>query len=231
MNAIPARQQRRPRTSPRNEVTPASALITSIFLVFMSTGLVAQTAAQVFTSAAGEFRLTLATPLVRCARDPNASTNGGTWLPVSWCRPDVCEDQALPPDSTMVCIAYNGSEFAGKVAFGAGALFVARVRKAGSETVCLQAESEWSVPSWRKAKIADQPSVRFRTVERWMMHERQSVIYRVFHAGTCYEIGIQRVHNSTAPYDPGTYKMFTPQDEARVQVRLRDALQSFRFTN
>jgi hypothetical protein len=143
----------------------------------------------------------------------------------------VCEDQDLPAGSAVACLAYVGDEFSEKVAFGAGALFVAQVQMASTENSCRQGQPGWIPQSTGNSTMAGEQAAQFRSEDRWMMHYRESVIYRVFHRGKCYEIGIQRVHNSTAPYDPGTFKEFTPQDEATVQRRLGQALQTFRFLN
>ncbi len=190
----------------------------------------AQTPAEVFTSPKGEFRLTYSPPLVRCARNPTQPVEGGAWLPDS-CRREVCEDQSLPSASTIACVAYSGDEFSEKPGFGAGALFVAGVANASTKELCLQANPAWNIQSRGNSTIADEPSAQFHTVENWMMHERVSIIDRVFHAGTCYEIGIQRVHVNTGAYESGTFKEFTSQDEAKVRQRLRRALQSFRFSH
>jgi len=186
--------------------------------------------AQAPTSPKGEFRMAYAPPLVRCLRDPTHPVEDGAWLPDS-CRREVCEDQALPSASTVVCVGYAGDEFSEKVAFGAGAFFVAEVAKASTKELCLQGERDWNIQSRVASTINDKSAAQFRTTENWMMHSRDSVIERVFNNGACYEIGIQRVHNSTGPFEAGTFKEFTAQDEATVQHRLREALQSFRFLN
>ncbi len=205
--------------------------VVALLLFSVSTGPLAQTPAQVMTSSSGEFRFEYYPPLVRCARSPAQSADGGAWLPDASCQTAVCEDQDSPSASTDACLAYAGDEFSGKVAFGAAAFFVAEVQTAVTENVCLQGEPGWTHQSGGTSRIAAEPAAQFRSEERWMMHYRESVIYRVFHRGKCYELGIQRVHNSTGPYDPGTFKEFTPQDEATVQHRLGQALQTFRFLN
>jgi hypothetical protein len=205
--------------------------VAAISLLTISAGLLAQAPVQVFTSPQGDFRFAYSPPLVRCARNATQPSDGGAWLPESWCRNDVCQDQALPSDSTVACLAYAGDEYSKKVAFGAGAFFVAEVEKAATEKLCLQGDAGWTRQSIGISKFTDEPSAQFRTTDRWMMHSRDSVIDRVFHRGTCYEIGIQRVHNNTEPYDPGSFEEFTARDEATVQHRLRQALQSFRFLN
>jgi hypothetical protein len=209
---------------------PVRTSVAAILFYSLSTGLSAQSPAQVFTSPKGEFRMAYSPPLVRCLRDPTQPAQDGAWLPDS-CRREVCEDQALPAGSTVVCVGYAGDEFSEKVAFGAGAFFVARVAKASNKELCLQGERGWNIKSRVASTINHEPAARFRTTENWMMHSRDSVIERVFNDGACYEIGIQRVHNSTGPFEAGTFKEFTTRDEATVQHRLRETLQSFRFLN
>jgi hypothetical protein len=205
--------------------------IAAILFLFISTGPLAQTPAQVVASPRGEFQMAYSPPLVRCERRSTEPADGGAWLPKSSCRSDVCEDQDSPSAGTVVCLAYAGEEFSEKVAFGAGAIFVAEVQESSAEISCQQGQPGWIRRRTGKSTIADAPAAQFHASERWMMHSRDSVIYRVFHRGKCYEIGIQRVHNSTGPYEPGTFQEFTPQDEAKVQQRLGQALRTFRFLN
>ncbi|MGC1521038.1 MAG: hypothetical protein WA803_05815 [Steroidobacteraceae bacterium] len=204
--------------------------VAAILVYSLLTGPLAHSRAQVFTSPQGEFRIAYSLPLVRCLRDSAHPAQDGAWLPDS-CRREVCEDPALPSASTVACVAYGGDEFSQKVAFGAGAFFVAAVAKASTKDLCLQGEADWNIQSRVDSTINDEPAVQFRTAENWMMHSRDSVIDRVFRRGACYEIGIQRVHNSTGPFEAGTFKEFTAQDEATVQHRLREVLRSFRFLN
>lgn len=199
--------------------------------MFISTAVVAQTRAVTFTSPKGEFQLAYSPSLVQCARDPTQAADHSSWVPDSWCHNSVCEDLESPSTGTVACFAFIGDAFSRKVAFGAGALFVAEVADAATASSCLQGDPGWNVQGTGETKIASLPSAQFRTVANWMMHSRDSDIYRVFHRGKCYEIGTQRVHNGTAPYDAGTFKEFTARDEATVQRALRQALQSFRFLN
>lgn len=204
---------------------PAAA----IFLMLLSTAVVAETPALTIASPKGEFQLAYPSSLVQCTREPAPAADPSSWVPDSWCRNYVCEDLDSPSTITVACFAFVGDAFSGKVAFGAGALFIAEVANAATASSCLQGDSGWNVQSKGEARIAALPAAQFRTVDNWMMHSRDSDIYRIFHRAKCYEIGIQRVQNSTAPYDPGTFKEFTARDEATVQRGLRQALLSLRF--
>jgi len=206
-------------------------LVAAILVLGISSPLLAQTTTQVFTTPKGAFQFNYDSPLVRCARVPTSAEGGNEWIPFPSCQNGVCEDQALPSASTAACVAYPHDEFSKKVAFGAAAFFVAEVESGSTAPVCLQADPAWQTESSANSTLADEPSAQFRTVDHWMMHARDSVIYRVFHQGKCYEIGIQRVQVNTTAYDPGTFEEFTARDDARVEHRLGQVLRSFRFLN
>jgi hypothetical protein len=56
-------------------------------------------------------------------------------------------------------------------------------------------------------------------------------LYRIFHAGKCYQLSLSITMTSIGNYDPGTIKEFTSADRERVLNYLRSILKSFRFTD
>jgi len=187
--------------------------------------------AKVFTSPAGEFQIAFDPVLVQCARRTAAADDGSAWTPLPSCLNTVCEDADSPGASTLVCIAYPGERFSKKPAFGAAAFFVAKLSSAPTETSCATADPGWDVESRASVMISGLPAVQFHTVDHWMMHAKNSTIYRSFDRQKCFEFGIQRLQINTGAYDAGSFDEFTAQDDAEVQQALDRVLQSLRFTN
>jgi hypothetical protein len=199
-----------------------------------------RSAPQVFASPQHDFQLSYPPPLVQCAAQSNGADGESAWTPFPACQTAVCEDADVLSANTLACIAYPQTEFARKPAFGAGAFYIALVTAPGDARSCLSADPGWDleeVPASGSAAAPAQPTIggetaaRFRSVDHWMMHARSSVIYRVYHARKCYELGVQRVEVNTGAFDPGSFEAFTPADQARVEQALDLVLRSLRFLN
>ncbi len=201
-----------------------------------------RTALQVFASPQHDFQFSYAPPLVQCAAQSNGADGGSAWTPFPACQTAVCEDADVLSASTLACIAYPQAQFARKPAFGAGAFYIASVTAPTDAHACLSADPGWDLEDapapgpadgiqGGEPTIAGETAARFRSVDHWMMHARTSVIFRIFHARKCYELGIQRVEVNTGAFDPGSFEAFTPADQARVEQALEQVLRSLQFLN
>ena len=131
---------------------------------------------------------------------------------------------------TMACFAYLNEKFKEKPAFVAAAFYVLRIPAAKSEKACLAKSPNWYVIS-EKAHPTVINHIVFKTFEigdNWTSGGQDGPVYRTFHKGTCYELGIQNVF-SRGEYDPGTVKKFTQKDAMEVKTALQQALNSFVF--
>jgi hypothetical protein len=200
----------------------------------------AQTSLKTFTNPDGFFRFQYADILVNCApqQTPASPIESGTSegaQPVTSIS-DSCVSQGAICDGpgsggrAMACLAYPKEKFKDKPHFVVASFFVSEIRSAKTENLCLKGSPDWYVINSKKGTTTIN-HVTFRTFEigdNWTGHGQFGPVYRTFHNGKCYELGIQTVI-SRAEYDPGTFKEFTKKDWSEVEGRLRQALNSFVF--
>ena len=127
----------------------------------------------------------------------------------------------------LACLAYPKERFRDKPLFVAAAFFVSEIQSAKDEKACLKGSTDWFVIN-AKAGTTMINHVSFTTFEigdNWAGGGQSG---RTFHAGRCYELGVQTVI-SRAAYDPENDKAFSRQDRSEVEGRLKQALDSFVF--
>jgi len=190
----------------------------------------AQAGLQTFTSSDGVFQFKYSPVLVHCAPQGTREGYPGSWVPAEAClsQDGVC-DEAASSATTIVCFAYPNDNFRNKPTFSAAAFFVAEVRAATTKRACLKGSQNWLIEGAQNARINTFHVRLFRISDAWTSGGQTGEIYRVFHTGRCYELGIQEAHTSSGAYDSGTIQEFTRRDQAEVDRRLRQALHSFRF--
>jgi hypothetical protein len=206
----------------------------------LAIGRSAQQSLKTFTSSDGLFRLQYPEMLVNCAPQQTAAspTESGASeqvQPVTTIS-DSCLSQGAICDgpgsggAAKACFAYPKEEFKDTPHFVAASFFVSEIQSAKTENACLKGSPDWFVTS-SKAGTTTINHVTFKTFEigdNWAGGGQSGPVYRTFHKGKCYELGIQTV-TSRAEYDPGTVKEFSKKDGAEVEGRLRQALNSFVF--
>jgi hypothetical protein len=114
--------------------------------------------------------------------------------------------------------------------FVAATAFIAEIKSGTNRRTCLEGSLNWFVIS-PEAKNITINHVTFREFEvgdNWAGGGQSGPVYRTFHNGVCYELGIQEVI-SRAAYDPDRDKPLTPEDRAEVQKPLAQVLNSFVF--
>jgi hypothetical protein len=208
----------------------------------LSITLPAQDHLRTFTSPDGAFRFKHSDVLVDCMSEQtqaNATTSSVpqvfTGRPVGSSVPDSCVSQGgicgdeQSEARTIACYAYPKSKFKEKPTFSAAAFFVAEVKEATTEKVCLAGSQYWNIERAESSKINGVTFKRFEISDHWTSGGQAGPVYRAFHDGKCYELGIQLANSSPGAYDPGTIKEFTQKDWNEVQGRLKQALNSFRF--
>ena len=183
----------------------------------------AQTSLKTFTSLDGVFRFQYPYMLINC-RSPQNSTSGSCMSQGGICMGPGSEG------ATLACFAYPNERFKDKPSFVTATFYVSEIQAATVEKACLEKSPNWYVIS-SKASTTTINHVIFETFEigdNWTSGGQYGPVYRTFHDGKCYELGIQNVI-SRAEYDPGTVKEFTKKDSFEVESRLRQALNSFVF--
>ena len=196
----------------------------TIFLVSgLAIAAAAQTSLKTFTGPDDIFRFQYAATLVNCM-SPQSPASGSCMS-----QGDICIGPGSE-GSTLACFAYPNERFKDKPSFVAATFYVSEIQAATAEKACLEKSPNWYVISSKKSMTTIN-HVIFKTFEigdNWTSGGQYGPVYRTFHDGKCYELGIQNVV-SRAEYDPGTVKKFTENDESEVEGRLRQCLNSFLF--
>jgi hypothetical protein len=195
----------------------------------LSIPLLAQTTLRTFTSPDGIFQFKYSDLLVDCTSVGPQENGAGSSLPESCIsQGGLCGD-ASSDASTIACYAYPRDRFKDKPAFVAAAFFAAEFKAATSRKTCLEG-SQWNVEGIESATINGAHFKVFHVSDNGMGNSLDEHLYRTFHQGKCYELGIQTATSTRGEDDPaGTIKEFTKKDSDEVQGRLKHAVHSFRF--
>lgn len=138
-------------------------------------------------------------------------------------------------ESAVVCVVYPESKYAG-TNFEAAAFQEREIDGATSASACLTPPMK--APNGAEFDIATKAPKRIINgvsflhginSEGAMGHYMNTDLYRAFHKGGCYELGINIETTSFANYDPGTVKEFTTGDQERVRGELATIVDSFKF--
>ncbi len=213
-----------------NEVLIRMKQLVALCLCGLSIPLLAQTKLRTFTSSDGVFQFKYPDLLVDCT-SPGKHYNGSASSVSESCLSQgaVCDGPGSG-GSALACFAYPKETFKDKPYFVIASFFVSEIKPVKTEQQCLKGSPDWFVLS-SKARTTKINHVSFKTFEigdNWTSGGQSGPVYRTFHNGTCYELGMQTVI-SRAVYDPGTVKAFTKNDGAEVESRLGEALNSFVF--
>jgi hypothetical protein len=196
----------------------------------LSIALSAQTTLRTFTSRDGAFQFKYSSTLIRCEILRAEKGEGNSWVPADACLSQVgiCDDDDSPAVTT-VCLAYPKYELKGKPEFDSAAFFLAQVA-ATTPKACFEAAPDWLVRNTENTVVGSVHARHFHTSDAGLGRNQEGDIYRVFHGKTCYELGIEVSTTDPGAFDPGTFNQFTKRDKAEVRARLKQALDSFRFS-
>jgi len=201
-------------------------ILIALCLCGLSIPLHAQATLRTFTSPDGIFQFKYSDALVNCASAGPHENGTGSSVPESCMSQGSICDGPGSGGTAMACFAYRKD----KPHFVAESFFVSEIESAKTENVCLKGSPDWLVIK-SKAGTTTINHVTFKTFEigdNWLGGGQSGPVYRTFHKGKCYELGIQTV-TSRAVYDPGTVKKFTKKDSSEVESHLRQPLNSFLF--
>jgi hypothetical protein len=139
----------------------------------------------------------------------------------------MCDDGG-GDTKTIACFAYPKDKFQDKPTFIAATFFVAEAPGLKTEQACLQRSPNWMVTGTRKATINGVHFGVFEIGDNWTSGGQWGPIYRAFHGGKCYELGLQTAM-VRGGYDDEVVKRFTKEDAQDVDGKLKEALHSFEF--
>jgi len=106
---------------------------------------------------------------------------------------------------------------------------VTDIDEATTDKLCLQGSRYWfQTETVRTTQLNGISFKVFEIADNWAGGGQWGPVYRTFRDNKCYELGIQTVMGGDG-YDAETLKKFTNEDSAKVQLRLKQALNSFTF--
>ena len=175
---------------------------------------------QTYTAPDGAFTFRYWSELVNCAHDPGE--NCAAYHPV--CDGAVGEDQ-----TSIVCLAYRRNKYTDTQAFEAATFSIEVLNYGTRSEDCLATPSEEKYLEPRGMKTIH--GVVFAVYEFGEGGMNQGVggrIYRAFHRGKCYQLGINVATADAQVFDPPARDL-TAADWREVNGRLERARDSFRF--
>lgn len=193
-------------------------------------------ALKTFTAPDGAFTFSYSKQLVRCEKDPHGND---VWHPPDICSSyqGVCDGLAAVDEKTqtsVVCFAYPRNKFTDTRAFEAATFSVEVVHDSKTANDCL-AGPQLKDPDGGGLDVDKNGTKRIHGVSfaafnfgAGAMNQGTSVnLYRTFHNGKCYQLGIDQGSAAAQIFDPPVGE----PDCGEVERTLDQALNSFRFLN
>jgi hypothetical protein len=201
-------------------------ILISLWLCAATIPLRAQTL-KTFTSPDGLFRFKHSPILIDCTPVLFQANPGSSVRDACMSQGPVCHD-ASDHATTIACYGYPKQRFTRKPTFIAATFFVAEVAQAKTEKTCSQEPRSWVTTQSGTATIDGINFKAFAVSDNWAGGGRWGQIYRTFHRGKCYELGLETVM-SRGGYDPEVVQRFTKRDQKEIETRMQQALHSFEF--
>ena len=180
-----------------------------------------------YESADGVFRFKYSKVLIDCLPLLTQGKAQSSVVDACMSQAGVCDDGGSDA-RTLACFAYPKDKFQGKPTFIAATFFVAELPGLKTEQACLQRSPYWMVTGTRTATLDGVHFTVFEIGDNWLGGSQWGPIYRTFHAGKCYELGLQTAMEHGG-YDDEVLKGFSKQDEQEVDTKLKQPLHSFEF--
>ena len=200
--------------------------LVALCLCGLTVSLHAQTL-RTFSSPDGLFRFKYSAILVDCMRTLTGAAVPTSILSACTSQNRMCDD-GTGTGNIIACFGYPKERFKDKPTFIAATFFVAEVDNAKTEKICLEGSQDWKAAG--SATVNGVSFVVFGGAEKnWLGGSQGGPIFRAFHDGKCFELGLQ-IAMEHGGHDPEVRNRFTKQDDDEVKSRLRQALDSFRFT-
>ncbi len=185
----------------------------------------AQSLTRVFTDPDGAFSFRYPDRLIRCKKSPQGDY---VWDPAGNCSAyaPTCDDLAGNGQTSIACFAYPRNKFTDTPAFEAATFSVEVVHGCTTAKSCLTGPAE--ADKHGTTRIDGVPFAVFGIGDGGMNQEVDGDLYRTFHKGKCYQLGINLGTADAGTFDPPA-RAFTDADRHEVTGTLEQARQSFRF--
>lgn len=181
---------------------------------------------ETFTAPDGTFSFRYPGLLIQCQQ----KVPGYYWTPAENCAAyhAVCDGEASEDSTAIACFAYPRNKFTNTGAFEAATFSVEIVNQAVTEKDCLSGPADRIFIPRPHLTIHGVSFAVFEFGEGGMNQSVGGHMYRVFHGGKCYQMGINVAGASAHVFDPPEREL-TKADWAEVNRRLEQARDSFRF--
>jgi hypothetical protein len=184
-----------------------------------------------FTAPDGAFSLRYSSQLIQCQQKPQGDGEGYSWIPAENCAAyhAVCDGETGQDYTAIACFAYPRNKFTNTESFEAATFSVEIIDHIANEKDCLAGPPDEILQ--RRDKVATIHGVPFAVFEFGEAGMSQAVggeMYRTFHRGKCYQLGVNVATANAQAYDPPA-REFTKDDRREVQGRLEQVRDSFQF--
>jgi hypothetical protein len=186
-------------------------------------------ASNTFTAPDGAFTFRYSNQLIRCEKQGEH-----VWEPFENCtaHASVCDDTAhfaSPGQTSIACFAYPRNKFTNTGAFAAATFSVEVVDDRTTAKSCLAGpEGVEDVDKHGATRIDGVPFSVFAVGEGGMNQSTVGDVYRTFHKGKCYQLGVN-VATANVDTDDPPQRELTDADLREVNGTLEQARKSFRF--
>jgi len=182
---------------------------------------------EIFTAPDGMFTFRYSSLLIHCQQKAQGTGGGYHWIPAENCAAyhPVCDAEAGEDNTAIACFAYPRSKFTDTGAFEAATFSVEMVNQVATEQDCMSGPEDQIFVKRPRARINGVSFAVFAFGEAGMNQSVGGHVYRTFHRGKCYQMGI---NVATANVDPPDRKL-TRADWVEVNRCLGQARDSFQF--
>jgi hypothetical protein len=182
-----------------------------------------------FTAPDGTFSFRHSNQLIQCQQTKQAD-GGYSWIPTENCVAyfPVCDDEIAQDSTPIACFAYTRDKFTNTESFEAATFSVEVLNQAATEKDCLTKPSDEIFVGRGNVKIQGVTFAVFEFREGGISQGVGGHIYRAFHQGKCYQLGINEVTATAQTFDPPAREL-TKDDWRQVEGSLEQARDSFRF--
>lgn len=200
--------------------------VVALWLFGLTIALPAQ-AQKAFASSDGRFRFKYSETLVDCLPALTQDKAAPSARDACMSQDPVCADGG-DDSKTIACFGYPKEKFKDKPTFIAAMFFVAEMPLVKTEKDCLKGSPNWLISKTGTTTINGVNFKVFETEDNWLGGGQSVEIYRTYHGGKCYELGLQTVM-SGAGYDPEVNQKFTKRDQREIEAGMKQPLHSFVF--
>jgi hypothetical protein len=207
--------------------------LATLWLIACAAVLRAQQPAQplaTFTAPDGAFSFHHSGDLIRCQKTEQKDGGAGSWKPTENCVAyfPVCDGDVGPGQKSIACFAYPRNKFTNTKAFEAATFSVEIMDQVATEKDCLTGPPSLSNQTPRATTIGGVSFAVFELSDAGMNQNVSGHVYRTFHRGVCYQLGINLATANAQAFDPPVVAV-TQDDLQQINNRLEQARDSFRF--